>query len=264
MIGRLNLFQCCSRLACIALPFVAFAIAYLVRFSGLVSFSETDYEPRLYFGFLILATIVWAITADAFHLSVTSNSVEQPSVWYRAAMAQATTCMFLLPLLFFYRVQLFSRIFLGISAGVLFAGSVALQVLISRASSGRSAVRVLVVGADEFAFQVATSLAAVRRPRCSVIGFVALEDDGRELAVDTPVFHICDLDGFVLGNVADEVVVAIPPARWHEIENMMPVLDRLGLPIRAALDHSGVIDGQQPVRWINTIGLATLALPKNT
>ena len=53
--------------------------------------------------------------------------------------------------------------------------------------SGRSEVRILIVGTDRFAKRVATSLVHGEVLPCRVMGFVRLPD--QEIAVDGPVFE---------------------------------------------------------------------------
>lgn len=261
MIGRFNAFLFSGRLACDLLPLFAFAMAYVVRFSGILTFSLTDYEPRIYFGLLVLTTIVWTVVADQYAVAVVDLGVEQPVGIRRVVVAHAMTYMILLTFLFFYRVQSFSRVFLATSAIVLFGGAIVLRsILVAMAKRHKIAgtrARLLIVGTDEFAKSVASRLTSPQNLAYHVAGFVGLKDQ-HCLVGGAPVFQIDELDAFAVGNPIDEIVVALPPARFNELALLLPALERIGVPIRVVLDFGTNLAVRNNVCQIAGLNVATL------
>lgn len=241
MVGRLNAYAFYSRIACNLLPLLAFAIAELVRFGGYIVYSSTEYDPISYFRLLIVATIIWSVVAE--HYELTGPEKIARGICLRTVVAACSaTYMILFAALFFYRDVSVSRIFLTVSAASIFGGALALQQVLSRTLririANEQAVRILVIGTDDYAARTAARLREVASPRCLIVGYVRLA--GQDVVVDgAPIHSFDELDDLALDDRMDDVLVAISPARWEQLREMMPSIERLCAPVRAVLDVPG-------------------------
>jgi Undecaprenyl-phosphate glucose phosphotransferase len=266
MIGRLNAHLFWTRIACNLLPLLAFSIAYLVRFAGFIRFDSTDYEPKFYFGLLILTTVVWAIVADHYQLASGDAGLEERGDIRRVVLAYAMTHLILFSFLFFYRVQTFSRVFLVISAALLLAGAATFRTfvvrVVTRRIQARGPVRLLIIGADVFAARVAAELTEALGASCRVVGFVRLP--GEDLSVaNAPVFAADRIDRLAADNIADEVVLALAPSEWPAMAALAPWLQRMSAPVRLALDFGAAVavrDRLVPLGALNLLSLSPTPL----
>lgn len=158
--------------------------------------------------------------------------------------------------MFFYRTTSFSRLFVSFSAVVLFVSAVGLRILLRGAMKGRffrksGSIRVLIVGADEFAGRTARCLVDREFMGVEIAGFVRLP--GQDATVKGIV---CDMDGIgnmVASNRIDDVVLALPAPRLHELPQILEKVRRIGVPVRTVLDF-----GDQPLtsdRLLNINGV---------
>lgn len=103
--------------------------------------------------------------------------------------------------------------------------------------SGRFNVRVLIIGSDQFASRVARSIVNAPVP-CLAAAYVQLS--GQEIAVaGAPVIGIDQMEkiGTLAKDVGiDDVIIAVPPARFGEIPSIMRWLAGLALPVRMVMD----------------------------
>ncbi len=99
--------------------------------------------------------------------------------------ACVTTYLVLIFTLFFYRQENISRIFFGLSALLLFVLTLLSRLLFRMSLRGRFGsqrrVRVLMVGADDYAWRIASRLRRVPFATLEVVGHVRLP--GQEVAV---------------------------------------------------------------------------------
>jgi Undecaprenyl-phosphate glucose phosphotransferase len=140
---------------------------------------------------------------------------------------------------FLYRQASYSRLVVGISAVALFVLATTVRVafrvvleLLRR--DGRHEVKILVVGADRFARRVGTSLLHGAVLPCRVVGFVRLP--GQEVSVDGPVYELDQIPTFSNGNSINDVIIALPAARLSDVQTIAPVLEKLCVPTRMAID----------------------------
>jgi Undecaprenyl-phosphate glucose phosphotransferase len=268
MIGRLKAYLFYARLACNLLPLVAFAIAEFVRFSGYFVFWSSDYDPVVYFHLLLVATLVWSLVAEHYHLVDEDETLVERSALRRVTAACGATYMILFAALFFYRELSFSRVFLTISGVSLFLCALLMRAGVRRwvrtRAQGRHAIRILVVGADDFAARAVSRLLALGGPACYVVGYVRLP--GQEVQVTgAPVFELEQLDELAMGDRMDDVIVAIPPARWEQVGAVMPAIERLSAPVRAILDLGPGIVIQNHISHLGPVSLLDLtATPLDT
>jgi len=160
----------------------------------------------------------------------------------KTVSACAATYTTLLCLLFFYRQENFSRVFLALSAvGLLLFTLLSrfiLRLLMESRADRRRPVRVLVVGADAYARRLAARLQRIPFAPSTVVGHVRLPGDQVQ-ASDVPVFDLEDIQWGV-DVPFDEVVVAIPAERLSQLSTLFGLLEPLRTPVRAILDLGGV------------------------
>jgi Undecaprenyl-phosphate glucose phosphotransferase len=140
---------------------------------------------------------------------------------------------------FLYRGASYSRLVIAASAVSLFciatAARIFFRVLLEfLRKSGKSEVRILIVGADAFAQRVATTLQHGEVLPCHVAGFVRLPD--QEVAVDGPVYESDQIPNFSNGHSIDDVIIALSAARLADVQKIAPALEKLCVPTRLVID----------------------------
>ena len=251
------------RLAIFLLPAPAFAFAYYLRFlSGLIRRPIHDVSLSAY-GLLLLSTaFVWAIAADHYKLTQVTQLFASRGKTRQITFACVATYVAVLSIVFFYRESSFSRLFIALSAPVLFLLALGTRLMfrlfLTRGSRGAlRCVRILIVGADEYADSTSKSLLAGQVMPCKIVGYVRLP--GQEICVsDAPVHELSDIKRVAANNGIDDVIVAITPARFAELQEIFSRLEVLCAPIRATLDFGQGIVVQQ--RLLNFGGMVMLDL----
>ncbi|SPE25603.1 Undecaprenyl-phosphate glucose phosphotransferase [Acidobacteriia bacterium SbA2] len=236
MISLLNRTVFNFRLLTLFLPLLSFLIAGAVEWQHIVS---SDIDPYPYFGLLTFATIAWSIAIESYGLCTTKYILMSGGNVYAALLATLMTLFAELVIMFFYRATSFSRLFVASSAVVLFFSAVGLRFLLRAAMKGRllrksGSVRVLIVGADEFAERTARSLVDREFKGVEIAGFVRLQGQNAKVKG-----IVCDLDSIgdiVAGNRIDDVVLALPAPRLHELPTILEKVQHFGAPVRAVLD----------------------------
>jgi len=237
---RLNYFGFFMRLTTLLLPLLAFALAAYLRFaSAIVPVVTLDLDPADYFGLLFFTTIVWAVVIEQFRLSQFDVSFAARNSARNALGACAVTYVAVLGATFFYRSSSFSRLFVAFSAGALFLLVVisqqAFRTLLNRARRMQdNHTRVLIIGTDEFAQRTACSLQAGVVP-CAIAAFAHLAH--QEMVVEgSPVVELDAVPSWLATAQVDDIVIAVPPARFGEIPALIAQLEPFCLPVRAVLD----------------------------
>ncbi|MCI0721379.1 MAG: exopolysaccharide biosynthesis polyprenyl glycosylphosphotransferase [Acidobacteria bacterium] len=153
--------------------------------------------------------------------------------------ACAITYVGVLAAVFFYRDASFSRLFVLLSAIFLFLltiiSRISFRVVLARRCQNGDRVRILVIGADQYAQRAARSLVAGQVMPCTLVGFVRLADQTAAVA-DGPIYEMADIEELARANGIDDAVIAIPPQRFSEIPAILSELSPLCVPTRAVLD----------------------------
>ena len=228
------------------LPACAYFIAVKVRFGFNFFFSRTHPAGLpSYWGVLLLTTIVWAIAAEESGLWNIEQLYAASGKSRRLLEALAFTYICVMAAGFVYRQASYSRLVIGLSAVALFVLATAVRVGFRvffelMRKDYRKEVKILVVGTDSFARNVANSLLHGEVLPCRVVGFVRVGD--QEVAVDGPLYNLDQLSIFTNGNSINDVVIALPPARLNEVKGIAPALEKLCVPTRVVIDlGEGVI-----------------------
>ena len=158
-----------------------------------------------------------------------------------ALTAVAFTFFAQLVLAFFYRAFSYSRSFIALATVLLFLFAVATR-FGARAAAHRvrrkenGAINLLVIGADDFAVRASRKLAEHYFIPCRVMGFVRLP--AQAPAADPAVLFEMDyLPKLAVGNGIDDVIIAVPLDRLHQLlPYIMGKVKVLSAPVRAIFE----------------------------
>jgi len=238
--SRLSYARFYLRVLTLLLPACAYFIAVKLRFGFNLFFSaRTHTGLPSYWHIMLLTTIVWAIAAEEFGLWNVEQLYAPDKKSRRLLEALGFTYAVVMAAGFLYRGASYSRLVIAISAVSLFLLATAARILFRvflefLRKSGRSAVRILMVGSDRFARRVATTLQHGEVLPCHVVGFVRLP--GQEVAVEGPVYEADQIPSFSNGHSIDDVIIALPVARLTEVQKIAPILGKLCVPRRVVVD----------------------------
>jgi FlaA1/EpsC-like NDP-sugar epimerase len=237
--SRLSYVRFYLKILTLLLPACSYFIAIKVRFGFNVLISRTAAGLPSYWGIVLLTTIVWAIAAEESELWNVEQLYAPGGKTRRLLEALAFTYAVVMATGFLYRQASYSRLVIGLSAGVLFILATVARIMFRVVleflrKTGRNEVRILMVGTDRFARRVATSLLHGEVLPCKVVGFVHLPD--QEVAVEGPVYELDQIPIFSNGNSINDVVIALPAARLSEVQRVAPALEKLCVPTRVVVD----------------------------
>jgi Undecaprenyl-phosphate glucose phosphotransferase len=252
-----------------SIPLAAFSVSGYLRFgTHLLPRYSSDADPYPYFGFLLLTTIVWVISSEHYQLTSLEFSLQSANKLRRSILACLLTYAGVLSATFFYRQATFSRLFVWISALNIFILAVLIPELFRwswnrRVASGKPAVVLLIVGADEFAMRTATALAS-SQASCAIKGHIRLP--GQTVAVkDYPVFELSEAEQLAVGNGFTDLIVAIPPQRLVELSELRVRLASFCVPMRLVLDLcDSALLGPSPICLGNLLLLDLQATPADS
>jgi len=238
---RLHLVNLILQLVVVCLPAWAFLIAGYLRFSAATWFElPMAFDLRAYLVLLIFTTVAWAFVSNHFGLARPQRIFAAGGKTRKIAAACAITYVLTVVGTFFYREAQFSRVFVVLSGIVLFLLTIGCQivfrfVLEGLRRRGKHCLRLLIIGADQFAADTASRLLRGQITPCQIAGYVALV--GQTIAVaDRPVYQLSDLPALAIGNGLDEAILAVPNPLFAEIPSLLQQLNPLCVPIRAVLD----------------------------
>jgi Undecaprenyl-phosphate glucose phosphotransferase len=238
--SRLSYVRFHLRVLTLLLPACAYFIAVKLRF-GFNLFYTHSAPAGLpsYWVIMLLTTIVWAVAAEEFGLWSVEHLYAPARKSRRLLEALAFTYGIVMAVGFLYRDASYSRLVVAISAFTLLVLATVVRVVFRvflefLRKSGRSEVRILIVGTDHFAKRVATSLVHGEVLPCRVMGFVRLPD--QEITVDGPVFEADQIPNFSNGHSIDDVIIALPSGRLSDVQKIRPALEKLCVPTRVVLD----------------------------
>jgi Undecaprenyl-phosphate glucose phosphotransferase len=238
--SRLNSVRFYLRVLTLLLPGCAYFIAVKLRFGFNLFFSP---HSRLglpsYWQIMLLTTVVWAIVAEESGLWNVEELYARDKKSRRLLEALAVTYTVVMAAGFLYRGASYSRLVIAISAVSLFCLATAARILFRvflefRRRRGKDEVKILMVGTDQFARQVATTLQHAEMLPCHVVGFVRLPD--QEIAVRGPVYEVGQIPHFSNGHSIDDVIIALPADRLTDVQQIAPALEKLSVPTRLVID----------------------------
>ncbi len=238
---RLNTINFSLRVITFLLPVLAFGLAaYLRFFSGLIPLRTGQVRISDYIGLLFFTTVVWAIVADHYRLFRFDRIHRASSSVRNIFCVCCVTYVAVMSATFFYRSVSYSRLFVTISAAMLFLLSVlaedGLRALFRSARThAGSMAQVLIVGADQFAVDTAQTLLKWMPLPTRIAAYVRLPGQQSATAA-IPVIDLCDVPQTPWMHNLDDVVLALPTSQFSGIPAIMSQMERLCVPVRVVLD----------------------------
>jgi Undecaprenyl-phosphate glucose phosphotransferase len=236
MIRRLSLYEFFFRISCFVLPVLAFLISWIgLRGLNLIQPLNHDY---IYLG--VTLSLVWILGAAHFELTSIEALFLDSNGLRNCLKAIAWTYMSGFSALFFYRQASFSRLLLSLSAMILLGGLLLLRLgfrhLVKHSSKQVERLRVIIIGADEFAQQTSERLQDSVVTPCETVAFVRIS--GQPVRVDPgiPIFELDRLVGHNIKHFADDIVIAASPEVLPILSPLIRQLKQLAIPIRFCLD----------------------------
>ncbi len=240
MLLRLKLYRLLLKLGTFGLPVLAFQLGWLVWAAVSRFISRPPlYHPSGHLSEILFGTFVWAFVAEHYGVTNFDELFRERTGARRAWSACLATAFVLMATLFFTRNDVFPRgllvcdVFLLLALTILFHAL--FRILFRNRAHLTKPVRVLVVGADQFALDTATRLRRLSFAPCEIAAFVRLP--GQEVrAEESRVYEFSQLGVANSGHDIDEVLIAIPPAQFARIPKIIRALNQLCLPARAIVD----------------------------
>lgn len=237
---RVNLVKMWLTLANFLVPSVAFLLAGYIRFAS-GYFYEVDVDVYSYAALVIVVTVAWASVVEHYKLNeIGSLSAIRVGV-RETAKATGVTMALVLAVTFFYRDAAFSRIFVGSGCVLIYAISLAVLQLFRKVVFGWKApwagrFRIAILGADEHAARVAQRLSETPFLPSEVVCFVALPGQVPVRTLSGPVIEWDHLEEVVDTFQAQELLVALLPGRFAELQELLDRAQGLCVPVRVVLD----------------------------
>ncbi len=240
MFLRLKLYHLYLKTGTYLLPLIAFRLGWWIWtiicrfFDRPVLFSLSGH-----LGYVLFGTFVWVFVAE--HYRVTSfDELFRERTGARAAFAAILAASFvLMATLYFSRDDIFPRGLLVCDLITLLTLTILLHALFrvicrSRAHLGVP-TRLLIVGADKFASDTAARLKRLSFAPCEIAGHVRLP--GQEVSITgSRIYELEQLGLLTSGHGIDEAVIAIHPAQFSQIPQIIKALEHLCLPAKAIVD----------------------------
>src|SRR5689334_1929186 len=246
MILRLHFYSLSLKVATYLLPTLAFILGGWIWLALCLTIHRSSpYSPHDHFGYVLFGTFVWAFYARHYRVTNFDEIFRERTGAKAAGSACIATTFILLATLYFGRNQAFPR-------GLLVCDIVSLMLLTvvvhaafrilcrSRAQLAKP-VRLLIIGADEFAKSASTRLQRLAFAPCEIGGFVRLP--GQETTrANQPIFEMQQLENLNSGHGFDEAVIALHPTGFSQVPQIMVALNHLCLPTSAIVDFGeGVV-----------------------
>jgi Undecaprenyl-phosphate glucose phosphotransferase len=222
------------------LPYLAFELGwdiwfYVQTLTGRIK----DFSHHGHFGLLLAGSFVWIFLAERNKVTSVEELFRERTGARSAASACIASCMAYLAIFYFSQKFYLPRGLFVICMLTLFALTILMRagcrMLYRKRRELGSPIRVLVVGADEFARDAARKLQRLSVAPCRVVAHVRLASQ-RVAVENTMVYELNQLGALHSGNGIDEAVIAIHPAQFAQIPGIILDLEKLSLPMRAIVD----------------------------
>lgn len=240
MIMRLKLYRLLLKIGIYLLPFPASLLGWLIWVSLCEFLNRAgNYSLHGHLSHILFGTFVWALVAE--HHRVTNfDEIFRERTGVRAAgSACIATSFVLLATLFFSRDQIFPRGLLVCDILALFLLTIFLKAALRTLCRNRATLskptRLLIVGADQYASTAAERLRRLSFAPCKIAGFVRLPAQ-QACVTGHRIYELDELGRVNCEHGIDEAVIAIHPAQFHQIPQIMLTLNHICLPARAIVD----------------------------
>lgn len=221
------------------LPFVSFYFGWRVwKFCLTLVGYPVLYQWQGHVALLVVSSIVWAFMAGWYKVTSVEELFRERTGARAAWSACLATAVVLVGLLYFSHREVFPRGLFLFSVAILLLLTLLVHAAFRMLSRAKlmlvRPVRILIVGADRFAREAAARLQRLSLAPCEVVGFAALPGQ-----VPIPEMHLYDLrevNKLHPGNGIDEVMLAVHPAQFSQIPDILAVLGKLCIPVRTIVD----------------------------
>jgi Undecaprenyl-phosphate glucose phosphotransferase len=240
MLLRLKMYRLLLKASIYLLPFLAWSMGWETWVACMrIVDRPVAYQQQGHFALVLFSSFIWAFMAELYRVTNVDELFRERTGARNASSASLATAVVLLAGLYFGRNDIFPRgLFVCCVASLLI-----LTVLLHAAFRflyrnklrlGRP-TRLLIVGADQFAHDAALRLQRLSFAPCEVMAFVRLP--GQQVAISSePVYDLEHIGTLHPGNGIDEAVMAIHPAQFSQIPEIMRALGKLSVPARAIVD----------------------------
>src|SRR5262245_25001770 len=240
MLLRLKLYRVLLKLTAYLLPFPAFELGWRIwaATSELIG-RPVAYSARGHFALVLFGSCLWAFMAEHYRVTNVDELFRERTGAKAAASATAATAVVLLGIFYFGRSGEFPRGLFVCLLLALLTLTVVLHAIFrflcrKKLKLGRP-IRLLVVGADQFAQAAAIRLQRLSFAPCKVVAYVRLP--GQDVGdLDARIYNLEDLGSLHAGDGIDEAVMAIHPAHFSTIPHVIKELEKLSVPARAVVD----------------------------
>jgi Undecaprenyl-phosphate glucose phosphotransferase len=240
MILRLKLYRLFLKMGTYLLPILAFYLGWWMwKWFCQTLNRPSFYSPHGHLSQVLFGTVVWVLVAEPYRVANVDELFRERTGARAAGSACIATFFVFLATLYFSRNVLFPRGLVVCDILALLVLTVLLHMAFrilcrSRAQIAKP-VRLLIVGADQYASNATDRLRRLSFAPCEVAGFVRLP--GQEVCVTGHrIYEMDQLAVLNSGHGIDEAVIAIHPAQFPHIPQIILALNHLCLPTRAIVD----------------------------
>lgn len=222
------------------LPCLAFYLGYWMWLSFSINLQRPVAYPLTgHAGLILISTFVWAFMAERYRVTNVDELFRERTGARGAVSAVLAATLVLLAISFFSRDDVFPRGLFVTGIFVLLALAVFMRAvfrtLVRQTRKWAPPSQVLIIGADAFARQAAERLQRLSFAPCRIAGYVCLP--GQTPAVNgAPLYRSHQISELNANQGFNEVIIAIHPAEFARIPEIVQPLERLSLPARAVVD----------------------------
>jgi Undecaprenyl-phosphate glucose phosphotransferase len=271
MILRLKLYRLFLKAVIYLLPVLAFRLGWHLwsLWRELIS-KPINYPGHIFsldghFVPILFSTLLWAFAAE--HYRVTSfDELFRERTGARAAWSACLATSFILwGILYLSRNETFPRGLVISAVFVLLPLTIlvhaAFRVLCRKGLQTVKPTRLLVIGADHFAQELAGRLKRLTFAPSEIVGYVRLPD--QEVAAgDARIYEFSQLSLLNPDQGIDEAIIAIHPAQFFQMPTIIKALGHLSLPAHAVVDlGEGIVVRERLFQFGNIQMLDLTATP---
>jgi len=240
MLLRLKMYRLLLKIAIYLLPFPAFEVGWRI-WALCMAFVDrpVEYPVHGHFTLVLFSAFLWALMTERYRVTSVDELFRERTGSRAASSASAATAVVLLSALYFGRNVVFPRALFVSCVVILLILTVLLHAVFrflyrKKLKLGRP-TRILIVGADQFARDAAIRLQRLSFAPCHVVAYVRLP--GQEVAAGGGrIYDLEHVGTLHAGNGIDEAVMAVHPAQFSMIPQVIKALEKLSVPARAIVD----------------------------
>ncbi len=239
MIRRLNVYGFYLGIVSSLLPLLAYLAAWYARL--LRPIGPLYFDPAIPMQFAVLTTIVWIVMAQHYGVLSAGKLLSCRPGARSAVMACLATYSAVFAALFIYRNTTYLRSLVPLSAVILFLLTIAAQAAfrsVAFVRLRRHKLRIAVIGVDRFARRTGARLQRASGKGCEIVAHVAVSNEPVEVRG-----RICTLEEVAQlkrQGAVDDVVIAISPALYSQVPQLVTRLESLCLPARAVFEIGNI------------------------